>query len=109
MIHANVGATLVVAPGVRAGTSPAPTIGMQWRQARPNLGEIVGAFKSITTHEYMKGVANSGWRQFEKRLWQRNYYEHVIRNSNEWNRIHLYIQGNAAQWNTDEENPDNMP
>ena len=46
----------------RAGTSSAPT-----------LGDIVGAFKSITTHEYIQGVDNKKWRQFYKRLWQRNY------------------------------------
>jgi len=53
-----VGATLVVAlfadadDGAhwvdRAGTSPAPTV--------PTLGDVIGAFKSITTHEYMAGV-----------------------------------------------------
>jgi REP element-mobilizing transposase RayT len=41
----------------RAGKSPAST-----------LGDIVGAFKSITTHEYIQGVGNKNWRQFYKRL-----------------------------------------
>lgn len=66
IIHETVGATLVVArPGTapeRAGTRPAPT-----------LGNIVGAFKSITTHEYIRGVKQSGWPPFVGKLWQRNY------------------------------------
>ncbi len=37
-------------------------------------------------------------------LWQRNYYEHVIRDQREWERIHLYIESNPATWLEDEEN-----
>jgi putative transposase len=82
----------------RAGTSPAPT-----------LGDIVGAFKSITTHEYIQGVGNKNWRQFYKRLWQRNYYEHVVRDEADLNRIQDYIQSNPANWDEDEENPNRQP
>ncbi len=86
----------------RAGTSPAPT-----NNSRSTLGEIIGAFKSITTYEYIKGVNELGWSQFYKRLWQRNYYEHIIRDADEWNRIHLYIEFNPSAWDADEENPVN--
>ena len=82
----------------RAGTRPAPT-----------LGDIVGAFKSITTHEYILGVDNKNWPQFYKRLWQRNYYEHVIRDEADLNRIQDYIQSNPANWDEDEENPNRKP
>ncbi|MBW1889107.1 MAG: hypothetical protein JRI93_01080 [Deltaproteobacteria bacterium] len=58
----------------RADTRPAPTAG---------LGDIVGAFKSITTHEYIRGVKQHGWSPFPGKLWQRNYYEHIVRNKNE--------------------------
>ena len=62
----------------RADTRPAPTAG---------LGDIVGVFKSITTtHEYIRGVRQYGWTAFPGKLWQRNYYEHIIRNENEMNR-----------------------
>jgi len=95
-----VGATLVVARemamqntnDIRAGTRPAPT-----------LGDIVGAFKSITTNEYIKGVENQNWPRFYKRVWQRNYYEHIIRNEADLHRIHAYIQSNPAQWDKDKE------
>jgi putative transposase len=38
-------------------------------------------------------------------LWQRNYYEHIIRNENELNRIREYIQNNPLKWDLDRENP----
>lgn len=95
----NVGATLVVAQDVRmgadwAGTSPAPT-----------LGDIVGAFKSITTHEYIRGVYESGWPPFDKRVWQRNYFEHIIRNERELDHIREYILNNPLKWVLDREHP----
>jgi len=39
-------------------------------------------------------------------LWQRNYYEHIIRNDDEHKRIHLYIESNPLHWISDEENPE---
>ena len=84
--------------GNGAGIKPAPT-----------LGDIIGAFKSITTHEYIKGVDNKNWLQFHKRLWQRNYYEHVVRDEADLNRIRDYIQSNPANWDEDEENPNHKP
>jgi REP element-mobilizing transposase RayT len=42
-------------------------------------------------------------------VWQRNYYEHIIRNDDELNRIREYITSNPAQWETDAENPTMMP
>lgn len=95
-----VGAPLVGAPSNeqrspenRAGTRPAPT-----------LGDIVGAFKSISTHEYTHGINKYQWPSFPGKLWQRNYYEHIIRNEDELNKIRNYISQNPAQWVEDEEN-----
>jgi len=39
------------------------------------------------------------------KLWQRNYYEHVIRNEDELNKIREYIQNNPLKWDLDKENP----
>jgi hypothetical protein len=41
-------------------------------------------------------------------VWQRNYYEHIIRNDDSLNRIREYIVGNPAQWESDRENPAHM-
>ncbi len=69
------------------------------------LGDVVGAFKSVTTHEYVVGVKGPGWPAFERRLWQRNYYEHVVRDEDELNRIRDYILVNPMRWELDRENP----
>ncbi len=71
----------------------------------PTLGDIVGAFKSVTTHEYILGVDNKNWTRFYKRLWQRNYYEHIVCDEADLERIRDYIQSNPADWDEDEENP----
>jgi len=59
----------------------------------------------MTTNEYLRGVKTSGWAPFQGRLWQRNYYEHVIRDEESLNRIREYILNNPAQWAFDLENP----
>jgi putative transposase len=65
------------------------------------LGRVVQAFKSITTCEYIDGVKQSGWPSFPGKLWQRNYWEHIIRNDSEMVRISEYIRNNPAQWELD--------
>jgi REP element-mobilizing transposase RayT len=44
------------------------------------LGRIMQAFKSTTIHAYVQGVTTLGWTPFNGKLWQRNYYDHVIHN-----------------------------
>jgi REP element-mobilizing transposase RayT len=73
--------------------------------APPVLGEIVGAFKSLTTDLYIKGVKQSGWLPFRGRLWQRNFHEHIIRNEKTLQRIRQYIVDNPIHWEIDPENP----
>jgi REP element-mobilizing transposase RayT len=66
---------------------------------------VVHRFKTLTTKRYIDGVKASDWTPFAGRLWQRNYYEHVIRGENELNRIREYIRNNPLQWAMDRENP----
>lgn len=73
-----------------------------------SVGRIVQAFKSLTTHEYIRGIRGNGWHSFNGKLWQRNYYEHIIRSEEEMNRIREYIIANPAQWAEDEDNPENI-
>lgn len=72
----------------------------------PRLGDIVGAFKSLTTDLYIQAVKHSGWPPFPGRLWQRNYHEHVIRSETSLNRIRQYILDNPASWTSDLEHPE---
>jgi len=71
-----------------------------------SLPDVVHRFKSLTTARYRTGVLQDGWQPFPGRLWQRNYYEHVIRDEEELNRIRQYIIDNPGRWQDDVENPD---
>jgi len=59
----------------------------------------------MTTNEYIRGVKTSQWPPFAGKLWQRNYYEHIIRNGQSLNRIREYIAQNPLRWHLDPENP----
>ncbi len=72
----------------------------------PKLGKIIGAFKSIVNNNYIDGVNNRDWTHFNKRLWQRNYYEHIVRNDSALQKIQQYIRDNPSTWHTDSLHPD---
>lgn len=90
--------TATRAPTTRAPTRGAPTM----------LGGVVGAYKSLTTVEYVCGIKTMGWQRFPGKIWQRNYYEHIIRNETDLARIREYIENNPIQWALDSENPINV-
>ncbi|MFH1938588.1 MAG: transposase [bacterium] len=71
----------------------------------PTISRIVQAFKSITTYKYILGVKENNWPLFGKRLWQRNYYDHIIRSEKSLNYIREYIVNNPIRWEFDKENP----
>jgi REP element-mobilizing transposase RayT len=64
------------------------------------LGKIVAYFKYQTT-KFINQIRNIPGLP----LWQRNYYEHIIRNEDELNRIRQYIIENPLKWEEDIENP----
>jgi putative transposase len=74
-------------------------------QKRSLLGDVVGAFKSLTTHAYVMGVREHGWPPFDKRLWQRDYYERIIRSENALTKARAYTEANPQNWENDHENP----
>ena len=69
--------------------------------AKKTLGDIIGAFESITTVGYIRGVKAHHWKRFDKKLWQRNYWEHIIRNERAFDNISNYIKNNPAKWKDD--------
>jgi putative transposase len=92
-----VGADRCVGPekkGAHIG-APLPTT-MQW-------------FKTMTTNEYIRGVKSRGWPPFVGKLWQRNYYEHIIRDERSLHEVRQYIENNPFRWAEDKENPVNAP
>ena len=66
------------------------------------LPEIVQWFKTMTTNEYIQNVKTNNWPRFDKHLWQRNYYEHIIRSEQSYARIADYIEGNPSKWHEDQ-------
>jgi len=91
----NVGADLRVCPG------NAPDVYKTGEHIGSPLRAVVQWFKTMTTNEYIRGVKQYGWSRFNGRLWQRNYYEHIVRDENELNRIREYIVNNPTQWPSD--------
>jgi putative transposase len=65
-----------------------------------SLGAIVRAYKASVTYRIngIRGYSNPP-------IWQRNYYEHIIRNDREYNDIWKYIDGNPVNWIDDQLNP----
>jgi REP element-mobilizing transposase RayT len=69
---------------------------------RHGLPEIIRAFKSFSARSINFLRHTSGTP-----VWQRNYYEHIIRDEIEWRKINDYIATNPADWDHDQENPPN--
>jgi putative transposase len=83
-------------------TNSSPSVGARHASPLPphgvkpkSIGAMVGSFKSAVTKRIGR----------ELHTWQRNYYERIIRDDAEYNRIHLYIETNIDNWTIDEENP----
>lgn len=71
---------------------------------KKTLGDMVGAFQSITTVKYIRGVKTKNWKSFNRKLWQRNYWEHIIRNEKSFHNISEYIINNPQNWDIDKFN-----
>jgi REP element-mobilizing transposase RayT len=80
----------------RGGSRTAPTaVGLP----KP-LGRLVGAFKTVSTKRINEMRGTPGVP-----VWQRNYYEHIIRNEVELAHVRQYITDNPARWEDDSEHP----
>jgi len=102
-IMANVGADLRVCPDGEENTSTqkGEHVGSPLRKT---LSQMVQWFKTMTTNEYIRGVKQSNWKPFIGKVWQRNYYEHIIRNEKELQQKTDYILVNPSRWDEDDEN-----
>ena len=65
------------------------------------VGDVVQRFKAFSTNEYINNVKCLAWQPFDKRVWQRNYYEHIIRNQESYDMIAEYIANNPINWTKD--------
>ena len=75
-------------------------VGPRNRLAAGSLGVIVRSFRSAVTKRVneLRGIPGEP-------VWQRNYYERIVRNDDELNHIREYIQLNPQKWNLDRDNP----
>ena len=76
---------------------PVPTDALKIK----SLSELIGAFKTTSS----KRIRENGFAYFQ---WQRSFYDHVIRDDDDLNRIREYIQNNPLKWSLDEYNPINQ-
>jgi len=95
---------LLAAPAVNAGGRNKIAVIAENKGAAssaPTLGKIMRTFKSISAIEVNRILDRQG-----QPLWQRNYYERIIRDENEFASISEYIALNPISWAEDKENPD---
>ncbi len=84
-------------------SAPPHSVRPPGKPARPTLGQIMRAFKSISAISANRLLGRQG-----QPLWQRNYYEHIIRDDDDPDRIREYIHTNPAMWDKDALHPDNL-
>lgn len=65
------------------------------------LQEIVKWFKTQTTNAYIRAVKAGLYPPFDRHLWQRNYYEHIVRGEEDYLAIWQYIEENPLKWELD--------
>ncbi|MCL6103616.1 MAG: hypothetical protein M1292_14215 [Bacteroidetes bacterium] len=82
-----------------------PQYGPDNKKFGVTVGEMVDWFKTMTTNEYIRGVKNQGWKRFDGKLWQRNYWEHIIPDEDAYCRIATYILQNPSKWHDDQLKP----
>ena len=85
----------MVAP-IRRGDRPVAPTGPPTK----SLGAMIAGFKSAATTRINQFRGTPG-----APVWQRNYYEHIIRHADSLARIRWYIEHNPAHWNDDTDNP----
>ena len=82
--HIHLLLTIKSGAGGAGGASPSPT-------TKSDVAGAIGAFKSLCTHEWHR-------MGFTGPLWQRSFYDHIVRNEAEYREIAEYIDANPARW-----------
>ena len=90
-----------------SGHGPIGNCGRTHRSA-PTVSGMIQWFKTMSTHDYIRNVKTNGWPTFNKRLWQRSFHDHIIRNERSLNAIRGYIANNPINWEQDIDNLINL-
>ena len=75
--------------------------GMHNQKYNATIGDAMGWFQTMSTNEYIRGVKQHNWQRFDGNLWQRNFYDHIIRNEKSFKTIAEYIINNPKKWQED--------
>jgi len=75
--------------------------------AKPNLSAVIGAFKSIVAVQWLEWLRENA-PMCSGRIWQRGYYERIVRNERQLNAIRQYIADNLRRWAEDRDNLDGL-
>jgi len=93
---------IILGVGAKHSRSPANASPLPANGTQPgSLAALVQNFKSVSTRKINAQRAIPGIP-----VWQRNYYEHIIRNDDDLRRIRQYIANNPARWALDQVNPE---
>jgi REP element-mobilizing transposase RayT len=66
-----------------------------------SLSDVIQWLKTMTTNACIRGVQERGWPPYDRRLWQNEYYDHIIRVADDLDRSRRYIIANPANWEMD--------
>lgn len=77
-------------------------ITIQERHIGRSLPDVMRFFKTMTTNEYLREIKNNALPPIDQKLWQKSYYDHVIRNQEDYNQIWEYIENNPKKWALDQ-------
>jgi REP element-mobilizing transposase RayT len=81
--------------------APLRAEGITPQAVRGSLGAIIRQYKSSVTRTVIRSLGGP------RNVWQRNYYEHIIRDEADWDTIRRYIEANSMNWDAHGENPRN--
>jgi REP element-mobilizing transposase RayT len=87
--------------GVRPGLQKPDAHRASLRRAPRSLGSFMAGFKASVTSRAKNELNMTG-------IWQRNYYDHIVRNDRELNNIRWYILNNPLNWQLDRDNAQNI-
>ena len=73
----------------------------QFQPAKRSLSLVIRNFKSTATLLARRETSLMN-------IWQARFYDHIVRNDDELDRMRTYIRNNPAQWETDKNNPENL-
>lgn len=91
-------------PETLGDSENSPKYGMHNKKYGATISDVLDWFKTMTTNEYVRGVKQHNWQRFDKKLWQRGAYDHIIRNMADYSRIANYIINNPEKWDNDKFN-----